>query len=77
MSYKQLDYSTVELLKSLSDGFDLESSAAEYIIAWNSMESTPADIMYKSLKITAEQIILAKEASDDESKTKVKVKRYR
>ena len=74
MSYKQLDYSTVELLKSLSDGFDLESSAAEYIIAWNSMESTPADIMYKSLKITAEQIILAKEASDDESKTKVKVK---
>ena len=74
MSYKQLDYSTLELLKSLNDGLDLESTAAEYIIAWNSMDETPVDVMYKSLKITAEQIMFTK-AEEDDTKTKVKVVR--
>lgn len=43
MSYTQLDHATYDLLKSLDDGLDLERNAAEYIIAWNSMENPPVN----------------------------------
>jgi len=46
-----------ELLKSLDDGLDLRTAAAEYILAFENLEVTPTEPIYKSLKATAELII--------------------
>lgn len=45
-----------ELLKSLEDGLDLRYSAAEYILAYEALETQPTEPLYKSLKATAEMI---------------------
>ena len=57
MSLEHFNICTNELLKSLEDGIDLPNSAAEYIIAFENTD-VPSDILYKSLKVTAEEIIL-------------------
>lgn len=54
-----------ELLKSLEDGFDLRYSAAEYILAYEALDTPPKEPLYKSLKATAEMIY------KEEEKTKV------
>jgi len=59
-----------ELLKSLEDGLDLRSSAAEYIIAFENLEKAPTDSLFKSLKGTADLII--KNEEDEESQTELK-----
>jgi len=46
-----------ELLKSLEDGLDLRTSAAEYILAFDNLDVKPSESLYKSLKNTAELII--------------------
>jgi len=46
-----------ELLKSLEDGLDLRTSAAEYILAFDNLDVKPSEPLYKSLKNTAELII--------------------
>jgi len=59
-----------ELLKSLEDGLDLRTSAAEYIIAFNNLKTVPTDSLYKSLKGTADLIIKnEKEDGEDEYKS--------
>jgi hypothetical protein len=61
VSYEQFDHATVNLLKSLSDGLDLEEAAAEYIIAWDSLQKAPSgDASYVLLKREAENIIEGK-----------------
>ena len=57
MSLEHFNICTNELLKSLEDGIDLPNSAAEYIIAFENTD-VPSDNLYKSLKVTAEEIIL-------------------
>ena len=61
MSYTQLDHATYDLLKSVDDGLDLERNAAEYIIAWNSMEKSPREPILGSLLVLAEDVIAKKE----------------
>ena len=60
MVAEQFNIAKDELLLSLADGNDLEFNAAEYIIAWESLEKAPSDNLLKSLKNTAETIIIAK-----------------
>ena len=50
-----------DFMLSLADGYDLESNAAEYIIAWESLEKAPTDDMLRTLKYTAETIMKDKE----------------
>ena len=57
MSLEHFNICTNELLKSLEDGIELPNSAAEYIIAFENTD-VPSDNLYKSLKVTAEEIIL-------------------
>jgi hypothetical protein len=64
MSYTQLDHATYDLLKSLDDGLDLERNAAEYIIAWNSMEKSPREPILGSLLVLAEDVIAKKEKEE-------------
>jgi hypothetical protein len=49
-----------EFLISLYDGFDLSRNAAEYIMAWESLEKAPKDLFSLNLKDTAEIIIKEK-----------------
>jgi len=65
MESKRFDISTNELLKSLHDGYDLRTSAAEYILAYEALDDKKLDAFQKSLLNTAEMII-AKE--DEEQK---------
>ena len=58
-----------ELLKSLKDGLDLRTSAAEYIIAFNNLETLPIDSLFKSLKGTADLII--KDEEDEDTATQL------
>lgn len=67
MESKRFDISTNELLKSLHDGYDLRTSAAEYILAYEALDDKKLDAFQKSLLNTAEMII-AKE--DEEQKGK-------
>ena len=46
-----------EFVISLYDGLDLSRSAAEYIMAWESLEKSPSDLFSLNLKDTAETII--------------------
>jgi len=50
-----------DFMLSLADGYDLESNAAEYIIAWESLKKAPTDDMLRTLKYTAETIMKDKE----------------
>lgn len=65
MSYDQLDIASADLLKSLDDKLDLERNAAEYIIAWQSMQKAPSEIVYTSLYSIADAIIKEKEDGED------------
>jgi len=70
VSFEQFDYATLNLLKSLSDGKDLRDSAAEYIIAWESLDNSPnGDATHTLLKSAAEYILKEEEditvASED------------
>ena len=55
-----------ELLLSLADGNDLAFSAAEYIIAWESLNKAPTDTLSRSLKYTAE--LIQKEEDEETQK---------
>ena len=56
------------MLKSLSDGLELRDSAAEFVIAWESLDTSPSqDPMYGLLKEASEQIL---KVSLDEEDTK-------
>ena len=68
MSYDQLDIASADLLKSLDDKLDLERNAAEYIIAWQSMQKAPSEIIYTSLFSIADAIIKEKEEGEDSFK---------
>ena len=72
MSLDHFNICTNELLKSLGDGIDLPNAAAEYIIAFENTD-VPSDILYKSLKVTAEEIILKQEEALNEDE----ITRYR
>lgn len=50
-----------ELLKSLNDGLDLRTAAAEYILAFENLHTLPAEPLFKSLKATAEMVLKAEE----------------
>ena len=65
MSYDQLDIASADLLKSLDDKLDLERNAAEYIIAWQSMQKAPSEVIYTSLFSIADAIIKEKEEGED------------
>lgn len=56
MVAEQFNIAKDELLLSLADGNDLAFSAAEYIIAWESLNKAPTDTLSRSLKYTAELI---------------------
>ena len=45
-----------QLLKSLDDSLDLVYSAAEYILAYEALDTPPSEPLFKSLKATAEMI---------------------
>ena len=62
---KHLIHCTNELLKSLTDGFELRTSAAEYILAFENMKKSPTDGFYLTLKRQADSII--KEEDDNET----------
>jgi len=64
MVAEQFNIAKDELLLSLADGNDLAFSAAEYIIAWESLNKAPTDLLSRSLKYTAETI---QKAKDDET----------
>ena len=55
-----------ELLKSLEDGLDLLTSAAEYILAYEALDAPPSEPLFKSLKATAEMIY-----KEEDQKTKL------
>ena len=55
-----------QLLKSLDDGLDLVYSAAEYILAYEALDTPPSEPLFKSLKATAEMIY----KQEEEAKTK-------
>ena len=46
-----------DFIISLYDGLDLSRTAAEYIMAWESLEKSPNDLFSLNLKDTAETII--------------------
>ena len=46
-----------DFLISLYDGLDLSRNAAEYVMAWESLEKAPLDNISLSLKDTAELIL--------------------
>lgn len=71
MSTQHFDICANELLKSLEDGIDLRTSAAEYIIAYENTD-VPTDIVYKSLKQTAEEIILKESEKEKREKDAAK-----
>lgn len=78
MTIQHFDICTNELLKSISDGIDLRNSAAEYIIACENID-VPSGILYKSLKVTAEEILLKESEKDKREKDALSqdsVKRY-
>ena len=56
-----------ELLKSLNDGLDLRTAAAEYILAFENLDHTPSEPLYKSLKNTADIIL----KDEEDAATKV------
>ena len=62
MVAEQFNFAKDELLLSLADGNDLAFSAAEYIIAWESLNKAPTDTLSRSLKYTAE--LIQKEEED-------------
>jgi len=64
LSQKHLIHCTNELLKSLTDGFELRTSAAEFILAFENMKKSPADPLYLTLKRQADEII---KQEDDET----------
>ena len=51
-------------MKSLTDGFELRTSAAEFILAFENMKKSPADALYLTLKRQADEII---KQEDDET----------
>ena len=53
----EFNISKNELLISLYDGLDLSRNAAEYIMAWETLEKSPKDNLSLSLKDTAESIL--------------------
>ena len=65
MVAEQFNIAKDDFLLSLEDGNDLEFNAAEYIIAWESLEKAPTDNLLKSLKYTAETIQKASEKQDE------------
>ena len=65
-----------ELLKSLEDGLDLRTSAAEYIIAFNNLKTVPTDSLYKSLKGTADLIIKDEKEEEDKDEYKAEELTY-
>ena len=71
MVAEQFNIAKDELLLSLADGNDLEFNAAEYIIAWESLEKAPSDNLLKSLKNTAETIIIAKKEVDEKTTSEI------
>ncbi len=68
MVAEQFNIAKDELLLSLADGNDLAFSAAEYIIAWESLNKAPTDTLSRSLKYTAE--LIQKEEEDKTAKVK-------
>jgi len=56
-----------QLLKSLDDGLDLVYSAAEYILAYEALDTTPSEPLFKSLKATAEMIYKNKEQAEKDA----------
>ena len=66
MVAEQFNIAKDELLLSLADGNDLAFSAAEYIIAWESLNKAPTDTLSRSLKYTAE--LIQKEEEDKTAK---------
>ena len=61
-----------ELLKSLDDGLDLRTAAAEYILAFENLDNTPSEPLYKSLKNTADIIL----KDEEDAATKEEEKKY-
>ena len=55
-----------DFLLSLADGKDLAFNAAEYIIAWESLEKAPTDDTLRTLKYSAEMIV-----KDDAQREKI------
>jgi hypothetical protein len=55
-----------ELLKSLNDGLDLRTAAAEYILAFENLHTLPTEPLFKSLKATAELVLKAEEEEKTE-----------
>ena len=53
-----------DFLISLYDGLDLSRNAAEYVMAWESLEKAPLDNISLSLKDTAELILKNEEIKD-------------
>ena len=54
-----------QLLKSLDDGLDLVYSAAEYILAYEALDTPPSEPLFKSLKATAEMIYKQEEEATE------------
>ena len=65
----EFNISKNELLISLYDGLDLSRNAAEYIMAWETLEKSPKDNLSLSLKDTAEIILKV----DEEAQYKVDI----
>lgn len=57
MNDEQFAIAKNDLLLSLYDGKEVNNSAAEYILAWESLEKSPSDYISSQLKNTAESII--------------------
>ena len=65
-SEKLFIYNKNELIKSLEDGYDLDRSAAEYMISYMSLDEPPKDNVSLFCKNISEEILAIRKADDDE-----------
>ena len=64
-------YRRADFIKSLNDGFDIDRTAAEYLISYSTLERKPIDGLTIICKSAADNLMLLKEGEDDVEETQI------